>query len=230
MRIFGTLSRNTISEEQFERFCRENGIQCSRLEPSEVPGEQSPDYEIRTASGAAIVEVKQFDPNDEDRKVAKQLQERGYSDAFGGEPGARARLKIQAGVKQLRARSRGEHPTILVLYNNVPFNDRGVDPYEIKTAMYGLEKYELAVDSSGISVVDRGFGPKRKVTPSSNTSLSAVAALYGDPDSDLTLLVYHNIHAVVPLDWRTLVGPRIRHLAIKEKQPGDFQEWMRIDE
>gem|GEM_PF-3140398 len=39
--------------------------------------------------------------------------------------------------------------------------------------MYGMEKIDLSVASdisTGTSVKDRGFGPKRKMTPSSNTS------------------------------------------------------------
>jgi len=55
----------------------------------------------------------------------------------------------------------------------VPINTRGTDLYEIKTAMYGMEKIDLSVASDisiGTSVKDRGFGPKRKMTPSSNTS------------------------------------------------------------
>jgi len=225
------LSRKTVSEKLFERFCEENGIQYNQIKPPTTSHTQSPDYEIQTDTGTVIVEVKQFDPNKEDRRVAKQLQERGYSDAFGGEPGARVRLKIQSGVKQLKARSRGRFPTILVLYNNVPFNDRGIDPYEIKTAMYGLEKYDVAVDSprSSVSVVDCGFGPKRKVTPSSNTSLSAVATLHGDPDSDLALVIYHNVHAARPLDWRCLLGPKIVHYTLEEKETRSFQDWRRLD-
>ena len=65
-----------------------------------------------------VVEVKQFDPNEEVEKLYKQLQERGYTDVYGGEPGAKVRLKIQAGAKQLKARSKGKLPALLVLYNN----------------------------------------------------------------------------------------------------------------
>lgn len=224
------MTKRTISEILFERFCRREGLSCTRLEPCEVLGMKSPDYQIDSPSGPVIVEVKQFDPNAEDKRNAELLEERGHGEAIGGEPGARARMKIQAGVKQLKARSQGQTPTILVPYNNVPFNSRGTDPYEIKTAMYGLEKIGLAVAKTNVSVVDRGFGPKRKVTPSSNTSLSAVAALYARSCHDLKLVVFHNIYAAAPLAWRDLSGPRIVHFTIETKERGAFQEWKRLDE
>ena len=220
----------TVSESLFERFCDGNHIEYKRIEASSTPNKKEPDYEIQTATELVVVEVKQFDPSEEEKKLYQQLQESGYTDAYGGEPGAKVRHKIQDGAKQLKARSEGKLPTLLVLYNNVPINDRGVDPYEIKTAMYGIEKIDLAVDpdANRVSLTGRGFGPKRKVTPSSNTSLSAVGALYGSPNGELSLTVFHNIHAVKPLDWRSFQGLRIRHFTLGEKEPRSFQEWQEL--
>lgn len=223
------MSNRTESEKLFEQFCKDNGIEFSRLDPAETPESQCPDYEIKTADGPVIVEVKQFDPNEEDRQNARLLEERGYGKAIGGAPGARVRLKIQSGTKQLKVRSQGKVPTVLVLYNNVPFNSRGTHPYEIKTAMYGIEKIDLAVGKTRVAVVDRGFGPKRKLTPSDNTSLSAVATLLENLDGDLVLSLFHNIYASRPLTWQSLNGPKIAHFTIGEKEPGKFQEWTRLD-
>lgn len=224
------MGNKTVSERLFERFCDDNHIEYKRIEAYSIPNKNEPDYEIQTLTELVVVEVKQFNPNEEEKKLYKQLWERGYTDAYGGEPGAKARLKIQAGAKQLKARSKGKLPALLVLYNNVPISDRGVDPYEIKTAMYGIEKIDLALDpdANRVSLTERGFGPKRKVTPSRNTSLSAVGALYSSPNGELSLIVFHNIHAVKPLDWRSLQGPRIRHFTLEEKEPRDFQEWQEL--
>jgi hypothetical protein len=220
----------TVSESLFEHFCDDNHIEYERIEASSIPNKKEPDYEIQTATELVVVEVKQSDPSEEEKKLYQQLQERGYTEASGGEPGAKARLKIQAGAKQLKARSEGKLPTLLVLYSNVPISDRGGNPYEIKTAMYGIEKIDLAVDpdANRVSLTGRGFGPKRKVTPSSNTSLSAVGVLYGSSNGELSLIVFHNIHAVKPLDWRLLQGPRIRHFTLGEKEPRTFQEWQEL--
>lgn len=224
------MNNKTVPERLFERFCNDNDIKYKRIEASSISNMKSPDYEIQTVTEHVIVEVKQFDPNEEEKRLYKQLRERGYTDVYGGEPGAKARLKIQAGAKQLKARSQGKLPALLVLYNNVPICHRGVDPYEIKTAMYGIEKIDLSVDSDSnrVSLTDRGFGPKRKMTPSSNTSLSAVGVLYGSSNSELSLIVFHNIHAVKPLDWHYLQGPRIRHFTLTEKSPRDFQDWQEL--
>lgn len=224
------MNNKTVSERLFERYCNDNDIKYKRIEASSISNKKEPDYEIQTVTELVIVEVKQFDPNEEEKKLYKQLRERGYTDAYGREPGAKVRLKIQAGAKQLKARSKGKLPALLVLYNNVPISHRGVDPYEIKTAMYGIEKIDLSVDpdANRVSLTERGFGPKRKMTPSSNTSLSAVGALYGSPNSELSLIVFHNIHAVKPLDWHSFQGPRIRHFTLEEKLPRDFQDWQEL--
>lgn len=224
------MSEQTISEELFERFCKENRIKFSRIEVSAISGKKEPDYQMETSSGKVLVEVKQFDPNPEELKLQKQLDDRGWTDAFGGEPGAKVRLKIQSAAKQLKSRGAGSVPSMVVLYNNVPISRRGTDPYEIKTAMYGIEKIDLSVVSNkpGVSIKDRGFGSKRKMTPSSNTSISAVAAFYYGFDQQLLMCVFHNIYAAIPLDIESFKGEKIKHYAIADKVPGQFQEWQKI--
>ena len=196
------MSKQTISEELFERFCKENKIQLSWIEASTIPGKKEPDYEIATSLGTVLVEVKQFDPNPEELKLQKQLADRGWTDAFGGEPGAKVRLKIQSAAKQPKSRGAGSVPSMVVLYNNVPISRRGTEPYEIKTAMYGMEKINLSIASntSGVSLKERGFGPKRKMTLRSNTSISAVAALYSGLEQQLSMCVFHNVYATMPLN------------------------------
>jgi hypothetical protein len=223
------LSRKTESEEAFEGFCFTHGISLVRLDPSDEPGVRTPDYEIATADGPVVVEVKQYDPNREDIENARLLEARGYGKAVGGEPGAKARKKIDSGARQLKTRSRGQVPTLLVLYNNIPYNFRGIDPYEIKAAMYGMEKVDLLPSHDRITVLDRGFGPKRRVAPSRNTSLSAVGTLRESWEGELWLLVYHNIYATKPLRHEGLAGPRIAHFTLETKAPRQFQEWRPLD-
>jgi hypothetical protein len=223
----------TESERLFEQFCATNDVQYVRIETKSASGERTPDYEIRTSCGGRVaVEVKQFNPTEEEKRLYQQLQERGYTDSYGSEPGAKARLKIQSGAKQLKAYADGHLPTLLVLYSNVPFPRRGVDPYEIKTAMYGIEKTDITLDgSSGAArVSDRGFGPKRKMTPTSNTSLSAVGTLLDSSESGLMLVVYHNKYASNPLPVSWLQTPQVKHFMIEEKRPGEFQEWVQCTE
>jgi hypothetical protein len=225
------MSEQTISEQLFERLCKENNIQLSRIEASIIPGKKEPDYEIETSLGKVLVEVKQFDPSPEELKLQKQLEDRGRTDVFGGEPGAKVRLKIQSAGKQLKSRGAGSVPSMVVLYNNVPINRRGTHPYEIKTAMYGIEKIDLSIASdisTGTSVKDRGFGPKRKMTPSSNTSISAVAALYSGLDQQLFMYIFHNVYAAMPLNIHYFQGEKFKHYAIADKVLGQSQEWQEI--
>ncbi|MEO1353240.1 MAG: hypothetical protein AAFW84_31505 [Cyanobacteria bacterium J06635_15] len=222
--------KQTISEKLFERFCKEKKIQLSRIEVSTIPGKKEPDYEIATSLGTVLVEVKQFDPNPEELRLQKQLEDRGWTDAFGREPGAKVRLKTQSAAKQLRSRGADSGPSMVVLDNNVPISRRGTNPYEIKTAMYGMEKFDLSIASntSEVSVKDRGFGPKRKMTPRSNTSISVVAALYSGLEQQLSISVFHNVYATMPLSIESFQGEKIKHYSIADKVPGQFQEWEEI--
>jgi len=58
-------------------------------------------------------------------------------------------------------------PVVLVLYNNLPLElgDR-LSPYEIRVGMYGLETIIFSIPKGylGPTVIDRKFGPKRKLT------------------------------------------------------------------
>jgi hypothetical protein len=220
----------TISESLFEAFCRTNHFVCKRIEESSVSGKREPDYELYTESVSIVVEVKQFDLNEEEKKQQKQLEKLGQTDVYGKEPGAKVRLKIQSGRRQLKARSGGKKPTLLVLYNNVPINNRGVDPYEIMTAMYGIEKFGMKISSISGEVTneDCGFGPKRKMTQTSNTSISAIASLNHESNGKLTMRIFHNIHAAVPLPVEVFQRPTIRHFTLGKKEHGCFQNWGEI--
>ena len=92
-----SLMSKTVSENLFEHFCNDNHIEYKRIEASSIPDKKEPDYEIQTVTEIVVVEVKQFDPSEEEKKLYQQLQERGYTDAYGGEPGAKARLKNPGG-------------------------------------------------------------------------------------------------------------------------------------
>jgi len=219
----------TLSEQLFELFCERNSIVWQRIATADVGGEQRPDYEIALSGQRVIVEVKQFDPTAEERRLLRQLEEHGSTDVFGGEPGDRARKKIARGATQLRAVSGGALPTMLVLYNNVrALTDRHTHSYAIKTAMYGLETITLAVPKAApVHVAERGFARrgKKKVTPTDNTSLSAVAVLCEGSDG-LWLLVYHNVHSRVPLSPGCLRGKNVRHFTLGTKATVEFQEWV----
>ncbi|MGP0594309.1 hypothetical protein ACTRXD_17465 [Nitrospira sp. T9] len=177
------MTKQTISETLFESYCNRQAISFLRI-PTESH-KRTPDYEIILQGNMVISEVKQFDPTNEEKRLQRQLNEQGLPEAFGGKPGQRASQKITDGMKQLRLLAKDKYPTLLVLFNNVSISNHHVHPYAIKTAMYGLEEVVLAVPHEAAAspwVTDRKFGGRRRVTPSQNTTLSAVAVLYENHD------------------------------------------------
>ena len=62
----------TISEEHFERFCRENDICFERLSPD---GQETPDYRIVMQEKPMVVEVKELTLNDEEEQALRDVQD-----------------------------------------------------------------------------------------------------------------------------------------------------------
>ena len=76
----------------------------------------------------------------------------------------------------------GCRPGILVLYDNIHLPHIHLDPYAIKTGMYGLEQVLIAPAMDGSirsRFVDIIFGPRKKVGPERNRALSAIGHLSG---------------------------------------------------
>ena len=215
------------SEELFCRFGKSQGWRVERIdEHSVAQGSKVPDFLVRLGDGAGIVvEVKQFDPNPEEREAA---QGRG-SGVLGGKPGQRLRQVITKANNQLKALGRSD-PGMVVVYNRTPCSLHD-DPYAVLTAMRGLDVIEYYVPSdpgSPIVPVRERPGPGKKLTPEMNTSVSCIAVLreffdgvaipfgLSGPDPEYALAVYHNPFAKHPLDPRRLVGSRVTHYRMKE--------------
>ncbi len=223
------MSRPTISEELFERYCSDVGVQYEPIQTEE--GVRTPDYRLTMSRHTVIAEVKQVDPNDEELRLMKQLEEHGHTEAFGGVPGHRAHRKIKKTAPQLRRLAKGRYPAMVVLYNNVPLTTHHTEAYAIKTAMHGLEAVHFAVpeDPSSLSyVVDQRFGGRRSVTPSDNTTISAVAVLARRPDGVLFLCVYHNSDSALPIEPSWLRNSQTLHANLEEKVDGQFQDWCKV--
>jgi hypothetical protein len=106
--------KRTISEEQFEAFCKNRGIPLERIPESDS---RTPDYEIDIESQRIIVEVKETSPNPEEIESDRLLNERGYGNVTGGTPGDRVRKMIRSASGQLKARSNGVLLTLLVVFD-----------------------------------------------------------------------------------------------------------------
>src|SRR6266540_4589012 len=169
------MESKTISEQLFERFCRDNGILFKRLDVSNESGIKSPDYEIFTPSGAMIVEVKQLDPNEDDKRFYNQLLSKGITDIRGKEPGTRIRGKINHAIPQLKVAAKAGKPAIIALCSNIILDAKYIDQYDILIGMYGLEVATIVLPNNRSQkpyVAHIKFGGKKKVSPQFNTTLS----------------------------------------------------------
>jgi hypothetical protein len=218
----------TRSEELFEAFCKQEALPLRRLPPRE--GVRTPDYVVGRFWRRIAVEVKQLDPNPEERQQQAAF-DAGKIVTFAVTPGGRVRKAIDDGYPQLRAMTHACWPGILLLYDNLHLPTVHLDPYAIKTAMYGLEQVVMApsVDGSLRSmIIDTIFGPKRKVGPERNRALSAVGHLYRESADRLGVDLYHNIYAAAPLKPSRLQASSVRHYRLATKEPGMSQEWERF--
>lgn len=189
-----------VSELLFEDYCTRAGIQWERIREQHGT---TPDYELVVDDRTIIAEVKEITKNKAERESDQLLRERGYGEALGGKPGARVRKKIMDSSPQIKARTAGRHPGLLVLYNDGQIAGH-LDRYHIMTAMYGLEVMQVTVPqdpSARPYVTGSRFGPHKKMTNDANTSISAIGALVVTaPDRVIKLQVYHNPFAAVPIE------------------------------
>ena len=217
--------KRTISEEQFEAFCRIRNIPLERIPEG---ASRTPDYQITIGSEQIIVEIKETSPNPEELESDRMLKERGYGNVTGGTPGDRVRKMIRSASGQLKARSKGEFPTLLVVF------DKGrvvghVEGYHIRVAMYGLERIHIAVPPLGQGdpyATGASHGPKRKMTETDNTSISAIGALVMTGPESHILYVYRNRFAKVTLNPRLLQQFGVAHydLGIGDGLASDWVE------
>ncbi len=214
----------TSSEIYFENLCANLGISLTRIPEGKS---KTPDYEFTIDQQLIIAEVKEMARNKEEQVSDRVLQERGYGNALSTTPGDRVRKKITDSSQQIKARTKGKYPSLLVLFDN-GFIAGHLDPYCIRVAMYGLEQIHLAVSQDrSISPYTTGmsYGPKRKMTEEHNTSISAIGVLFAREHDEILLHVYHNKFAAVPLDSRLLARHGITQFKLGDDVPGGTAEW-----
>lgn len=213
------------SERLLELWCTEAALEFRRVE--EVVGEKRPDYEIITAACSIVVEVKQFDPNEREREQVRKL-EAGEAGAFYTTPGKRLRNAIGSARRQLRTLSGGRLPAMLVVYNNVLGCTGHTSAYAVAVAMQGVDvvPVQVPIDPSEEPVFgDVRSGPKRQMTPKSNTSISAIGVLSDSNPSGLFLSVYHNRFAAVQLDPDLLRSRKAAHFRLSDRAESSFDSW-----
>jgi hypothetical protein len=106
-----------------------------------------------------------------------------------------------------------------------------VDADNVKAAMYGLQQIDLTVPPIGQGspyASGTRLGPRRKMTPTDNTSISAVGSLFMPSRSEIKLFVYHNRFAKVPLRTELLAPYGVRQFELAETVPGRAADWREI--
>ena len=210
---------STQSERVFEQFCQENSIRFSRVEV-EI-NTKSPDYEIFPQENRVVLEVKELQENGDDRAAWAQAARSRTHTAF-SDPRDRIRRKIKKAAKQLKRRSEGLHPTIVVLFDNGTFG--GIDATDIKNAMYGDEVVQVTSSSRDDMRVVRKLGGGAKCTATDHRSVSAVAAL-ATIGTTIRLSVFHNVFAARPLPFDWLPIEACRQYSLDLQCEDGFSEW-----
>jgi hypothetical protein len=153
-----------------------------------------------TLKGTEVTcEVKQIDPNAEDRRELAELQE---GVGAGRWLANRLRAKLKKVSAQLKSACVSGRPTLLVVDDKTPFKSY-TDHADVVQAMFGRDSVKVLVPSDPSlpqQVSDLFFGEGRGMGPGHNTKVSAIAILDGGPP--LTLRVHHNPYAAVRLDPR----------------------------
>lgn len=213
----------TESEYLFEELCAGLGVRIERVDTGD---KRTPDYRIWPSGVEVVCEIKQIELNDGER-TALEASARGEYIVTGGTPGGRVRGKITDASTQLRNLAKGRSPALLVLSEESLLR-RHLGPYDIRVAMYGLDTIVLGVPRDAAVpayVKDRKSGPKRKMNPEHNTSISAIAELRRRGDRSIQCNVYHNRFAAIALPRELLVADHVHHLRLPEKEAGKFDDW-----
>ena len=203
----------TRSDLLLERFCAERSIAC---QPISTGTAKTADYTLTWNDLQIATEVKQIDAKD-------VPSEPGEIRVHSTTPGEHVRRKINKAGPQIRQRIAAGEPSFLIIYNDM-YRQICIysEPYDFLVAMYGLQNVILGVPRDGSTYIKgHQFGPKRKMTETSNTSFSALARLREDPAENLFLDIFHNVHAAVPLSISATRANGVSHYVV----PGDLEEF-----
>ncbi len=174
------MKKNT-SEKVFEQFCATNATHCERIATDDG---KTPDYKVEIGGARIVVEVKELQQNDMDKKVVQEWNARPDEfHSWEARPGKRIRAAIESAKHQIKSLAEGKCPGILLLYDTRPYPLRGFDslnPHEIKVGMYGFETIAIRVSEDTAEPPRFGphtFGKGKKVGRDYHSYISALGVL-----------------------------------------------------
>ena len=195
------MSIRTISEVNFENLCTQRGVLCERIQESET---KSADYRLSLGSTTLIAEIKQLDPNNEDKRLGEVWGSPQSPGAVA--PSDRVQGLLDDGYQQVKRSSEGKWPTMIVVYNNSG-EWNWIDTFTVAKAMFGSYGIVLGLQSDKtIDEIGRGYLGQRKVTKNTFRTLSAVGVLKVTGSGAMEFCCYHNPFASVPIEPGILAG------------------------
>jgi hypothetical protein len=233
--------KRTKSEMLFEELCKQHGIRCKQLPKAD---HKQPDYLLDLNGNRVIAEVKEISPNDADKQFVQDMKITGKASGI-LQPetlARRIRNDISKSGKQINEylTQYPNTPGLLVLFDNTGhIPTLFTDPNLIRQAMYGWEHVilETPCKEQSHSVINCGFAERNnaEVRRDKNLQLSALVTLHEFIDIHtqkrcLSLIFYHNQYAQSPFDPMWWMGVGIEHFKLEEKQEGQFQNWVKIDD
>ena len=216
----------TESEDLFESFCVDQSLIYERIQES---GDKSPDYWVTIADSRILVEVKQIEPNREEREMLNTpLDEWDPVNVYHwGLPGERIRKKISDAMPQLKSLSKGILPTLLVVFDAIKFWPELTDQNAVKVAMYGIETILISSEvapEGGAKIIRKWHGSRRRLTQEHNTTLSAVGII-AKGDNGISFDLYHNFYASLPLPRNELARYGIKQFYLCKAPFDAFPDW-----
>jgi hypothetical protein len=182
---------------------------------------------LRSTTLRSAVEVKQIEPNADDRQIMEHLAHGNAASQWVNM--SRARQSILDAAMQLRAHVQDRQPGLVVLYEVTGlFGYLGGD--NIAQCLYGPERIHVAVptDPGGEPwVLGGSYGGRRIATERHNRTLSAVAVLTVSAKHE-TLSVFHNVFATRPIEPERFRFEGVRHFAWRSASSELLPRWVEV--
>lgn len=219
----------TESERLFEYFCNTHKLLFDRVPECSSP---SADYLLLFNNYKIITEIKQFEPNKEEKEaLRKPIEEWDEYDIFHwGIPGERIRKKIKSAMPQLQALSQGVFPTLMIIYDNIKVWPELADEYAIRIALYGIETAIISPEvapEGGAKILHRWYGHRKQATSNQNTTLSAIAVIEEDKNC-VTIRIYHNYYAKNFIQKHIFDLPGVEQYELDRTPSEGFPKWIKL--
>src|SRR5687768_2576750 len=112
----------TRSEQLFDEFCNEQKVMFNRLSPIQIKDRKQPDRIIDLQGKTVVVEIKQIEPNEDDKRFHKTLERDGMSEQRRNpdDVAERVRNLIKDGARQIKSYLLDSPPVpaIIVILDN----------------------------------------------------------------------------------------------------------------